>query len=50
MPSCKYSELFRYANGTDKCLMTIGAIAASLNGFSMPLFAYVFGEMTDSFG
>lgn len=30
--------------------MTFGALAAVVNGIALPLFALIFGEMTDSFG
>jgi len=29
--------------------MFIGAVAATINGFAFPMFAFIFGEMTDAF-
>lgn len=47
--ACKFSELLRYATTKDKLFMTIGMICCLANGLCMPMFSYVFGEMTDSF-
>jgi hypothetical protein len=30
--------------------MLIGGLAASINGFSLPMFSFIFGEMIDAFG
>ena len=30
--------------------MVVGALAATINGFAFPMFSFIFGEMTDSFG
>ena len=30
--------------------MCLGAVAAAASGISLPLFAFIFGEMMDSFG
>ena len=40
-----FFELFRFASPKDKLYMWIGAIAALLNGASIPAFAIIFGEM-----
>lgn len=42
--------MFRFANGSDKCLIAIGVIAAICNGCIMPSFSLIFGNMIDSFG
>lgn len=44
-----YRELFRYATTQDKILIVIGTISSLGNGVSMPMFAVIFGGMTDSF-
>ena len=45
-----FFQLLRFSDKTDKLVMIIGGIAASINGFSVPLFALIFGEMADAFG
>ncbi|PIA37890.1 hypothetical protein AQUCO_02900023v1, partial [Aquilegia coerulea] len=42
--------LFSFPDTTDIALMTLGAIAALLNGLSIPLTTYLFGQMVDAFG
>jgi len=49
-PTIPFSKLFRFASKTDKTLMTIGAIAAVINGFAMPMFSFIFGQIVDEFG
>ncbi|EDK31467.1 multidrug resistance protein-like transporter family ABC domain protein (macronuclear) [Tetrahymena thermophila SB210] len=49
-PKISFFKLFRYATKFDWILMTVGAIAAIANGIALPLFALIFGQMTDSFG
>jgi len=49
-PTVPFSKLFRFASRTDKTLMTIGALAAAINGFAMPVFSFIFGQMVDEFG
>jgi len=39
----------RFATKSDKVMMIIGSIFAIANGMSMPMFAYIFGNMTDAF-
>lgn len=41
--------MFRFATRFDCILMTIGSIAAMAIGTAMPAFAFIWGEMTDSF-
>ena len=48
-PTVPFSKLFRFATKTDKLLMTIGALAAAVNGFAMPAFSFIFGQMIDQF-
>ena len=48
-PTIPFSKLFRFASKTDKTLMTIGAIAAVINGFAMPMFSFIFGQIVDEF-
>jgi len=38
-----FLRLFRFASRKDKLLMTIGGIAAALNGIAMPAFSLIFG-------
>lgn len=45
--SVPYSKLFRFASTSDKFLMVIGVTAALINGFALPAFSFVFGEMID---
>eukprot|EP00066_Takifugu_rubripes_P014676 XP_011603942.1 PREDICTED: multidrug resistance protein 1-like [Takifugu rubripes] len=41
--------LFRFADGWDILMVTIGVLMAIVNGLVNPLMCIVFGEMTDSF-
>ncbi|KAL5700419.1 ABC-type xenobiotic transporter [Ranunculus cassubicifolius] len=43
-------KLFSFADVTDIFLMSIGAIAALGSGMSVPLMAFLIGELVDSFG
>ncbi|KAL4464298.1 hypothetical protein ABPG72_011343 [Tetrahymena utriculariae] len=45
-----FIQMLRYANKTDWTLMVIGSIASMANGVAFPMFALIFGQMTDSFG
>ena len=31
-------------------MMIFGSLSAVINGFSLPMFSFIFGEMSDSFG
>jgi len=42
--------MLRFATKTDWVLMVIGSIASMANGVAFPMFALIFGNMTDSFG
>jgi len=42
-PTVPFLKLFRFASRKDKFLMTIGGIAAALNGIAMPAFSLIFG-------
>lgn len=44
-----YFSLMRFATKQDKIMMWIGGFAALANGACMPLFALIFGDMTNSF-
>ena len=41
--------IFRYADKWDWILMLVGSVAAGLMGASMPVFALLWGNITDSF-
>ncbi|KAF9620945.1 hypothetical protein IFM89_015342 [Coptis chinensis] len=43
-------RLFSFPDSKDIILMITGAIAAVLNGLLLPLMAFVFGQLIDSFG
>lgn len=43
-------RLFRFATRTDHIYMTIGTIAAMLNGVGLPLFSLLIGNSVDSLG
>ena len=49
MNSVALSELFKYAETKDKCLIFIAAILACLHGIMIPLFSVVLGRVTDDF-
>lgn len=38
-----YFKLFRFATNTDILLMVLGALAACINGITIPLFSLIFG-------
>lgn len=40
---------FRFADATDKVLILVGTVMASVHGAVLPLMCIVFGDMTDSF-
>lgn len=42
-------SLLRFATKTDIILMVCGGIASCVNGIALPMFALIFGNMTDSF-
>nr|BAM11099.1 ABC protein [Coptis japonica] len=42
--------LFSFADPTDIVLMTVGTVAALLNGLSNPLMALILGQLVDCFG
>ena len=39
--------MFQFATTTDKIYMIIGSLGAIGNGFSIPLFAILFGDVTN---
>ena len=41
--------MFRFATGFDYFLMVLGSIGAISVGAAMPAFAFLWGQMTDSF-
>ncbi|KAL2472365.1 ABC transporter B family member 1 [Abeliophyllum distichum] len=43
-------ELFRFADGLDYFLMTIGTVGAIVHGSSLPLFLRFFADLVNSFG
>ena len=45
----KYSELFRYADGTDKVLCAFAFVAAAADGVTFPSFSFLFAGLLDSF-
>lgn len=40
---------FRFADGWDKLLISVGTLMSMINGTTLPLLCLVFGDMTDSF-
>ncbi|KAK6943869.1 ABC transporter type 1, transmembrane domain [Dillenia turbinata] len=50
LPSVGFKELFRFADGLDYVLMTIGSIGAIVHGSSLPLFLRFFADLVNSFG
>jgi len=42
--------MFRFANRTDYVLMLVGTICASIVGTAFPIFALLWGEMTNAYG
>lgn len=49
-PSVGFGELFRFADGLDYVLMTIGTVGAIVHGSSLPLFLRFFADLVNSFG
>lgn len=49
LPKVSFFELLRFATKTDVLLMILGSAAAIINGIALPMFALIFGQMTDSF-
>ncbi|KAL0316206.1 UNVERIFIED_CONTAM: ABC transporter B family member 1 [Sesamum radiatum] len=49
-PSVGFGELFRFADGLDYVLMTIGTVGAVVHGSSLPLFLRFFADLVNSFG
>ncbi|KAL7092109.1 hypothetical protein ACP275_12G145400 [Erythranthe tilingii] len=49
-PSVGFRELFRFADGLDYFLMTIGTVGAIVHGSSLPLFLRFFADLVNSFG
>lgn len=50
LPSVGFLELFRFADGLDCILMTIGTFGAIVHGCSLPLFLRFFADLVNSFG
>lgn len=50
LPSVGFGELFRFADGLDYVLMTIGSLGAIVHGCSLPLFLRFFADLVNSFG
>lgn len=48
-PAVPYSKLYCLASRSDKTLMIIGWIFASIAGFGMPSFVFLIGNVIDSF-
>ncbi|GFP99284.1 ABC transporter b family member 1, partial [Phtheirospermum japonicum] len=49
-PPVRFGELFRFADGLDYVLMTIGTVGAIVHGSSLPLFLRFFADLVNSFG
>ncbi|KAL7136709.1 hypothetical protein ABFS83_10G048600 [Erythranthe nasuta] len=49
-PSVGIGELFRFADGLDYFLMTVGTVGAVVHGSSLPLFLRFFADLVNSFG
>ncbi|CAI8614637.1 unnamed protein product [Vicia faba] len=45
-----FGELFRFADGLDYVLMTIGTVGAIVHGCSLPIFLRFFADLVNSFG
>ena len=50
IPAVGFGDLFRFADGLDYVLMTIGSIGAFVHGCSLPLFLRFFADLVNSFG
>lgn len=48
--SVGFGELFRFADGLDYILMTVGTLGAIVHGCSLPLFLLFFADLVNSFG
>ncbi|KAI5425827.1 ABC transporter B family member 1 [Lathyrus oleraceus] len=48
--SVGFGELFRFADGLDYVLMTIGTVGAIVHGCSLPIFLRFFADLVNSFG
>ncbi|KAH6755376.1 ATP binding cassette subfamily B1 [Perilla frutescens var. hirtella] len=49
-PSVAFRDLFRFADGLDYALMSIGTVGAIVHGSSLPLFLRFFADLVNSFG
>ena len=49
IPPIKFAKLYRYANKYDILMMIFGTLFSIANGVIMPLYALIFGGMTNSF-
>lgn len=43
-------RLFAFADRRDAAMMTVGALAAVVNGLAMPFLTFLIGDLVDSFG
>eukprot|EP00268_Persea_americana_P027417 TRINITY_DN267_c0_g1_i2.p1 TRINITY_DN267_c0_g1~~TRINITY_DN267_c0_g1_i2.p1 ORF type:complete len:1421 (+),score=262.46 TRINITY_DN267_c0_g1_i2:374-4264(+) len=50
LSSAGFGELFRFADGLDYLLMTVGTIGAIVHGCSLPIFLRFFADLVNSFG
>lgn len=50
VPAVGFGQLFRFADGLDYILMTIGTVGAIVHGCSLPLFLRFFADLVNSFG
>mmetsp|Transcript_16792 Transcript_16792/g.14693 ORF Transcript_16792/g.14693 Transcript_16792/m.14693 type:complete len:108 (+) Transcript_16792:59-382(+) len=48
-PPIKYFKLFKFATRKEKLLMFAGFLASAINGLALPMFALVFGRLTQEF-
>ena len=48
-PSVPYSKLYSLASKSDKTLMYVGWFFAAVTGCGMPSFAFLIGDVIDSF-
>ncbi|XP_047061877.1 ABC transporter B family member 1 [Lolium rigidum] len=49
-PAAALRDLFRFADGLDRVLMTVGTLGALVHGCSLPVFLRFFADLVDSFG
>ncbi|XP_073011896.1 ABC transporter B family member 1 [Typha latifolia] len=49
-PAVSLCELFRFADGLDCILMSIGTVGAIIHGCSLPVFLRFFADLVNSFG